>query len=81
MLWLQQGFEDLPGADQLLAVQDRIREHYRRTTGAYKGFGKILRYRWARTFDTSMVFDTDGNVVEANGGRMLLPEVWMALHG
>ena len=52
----------------------------KRTTGKYGGFGKILRYRYADTFDTSVVLDTDGNVIEQKGGQFLLPDVWMALH-
>jgi hypothetical protein len=48
--------------------------------GRYEGFGAILRYRYGDTFDHSIVLDSDGNLIEENGGRFLLPEVWLSLH-
>jgi hypothetical protein len=41
----------------------------------------ILRYRYAPDFDHSIVLDTDGSVIEQNGGRFLLGEVWMNKNG
>jgi hypothetical protein len=80
VLRLPEGFEDLSEPARLEAVQRRVREHYQQTTGKYIGFGEILRYRYAPDFDHSIVLDTDGNVIEEDGGRFLLPEVWMELH-
>jgi hypothetical protein len=31
-------------------------------------------------FETSIVLETNGNVVEEHGGGFLVPEVWLALH-
>jgi hypothetical protein len=51
----------------------RVREHYQTTGGEIPGFGDILRYRFADTFDPSIFLDIDGNVIEEDGGRFLLP--------
>ena len=80
VLEFQAGFERRSRSDQLEIVQRRVRKHYRKTGGRHDAFGAILRYRFADTFDTSIVLDIDGNVIEENGGRFLLPEVWLALH-
>jgi hypothetical protein len=80
VLWMPDGFEQLSKPEQLAAVQRRIRQHFRETGGKYQGFGAILRYQWAETFDTSLVLDTTGNVIDENGGRFLLPEAWLELH-
>jgi hypothetical protein len=80
-LWFQADFERLSKAEQLKAVQRRVRGHYQQTGGKYPGFGAILRYQWADSVDTSVVLDITGNVIEESGGRFLLPEVWMELHG
>jgi hypothetical protein len=74
-----EGFENLSEPAKLGAIQRRVREHYQKTGGKYIGFGEILRYRYASDFDHSIVLDIDGSVIE-NGGRSLLPEVWMELH-
>ena len=79
VLWMPEGFEHLSHVEQLRAVQRRVRDHYAEAGGKYVGFGAILRYRFAERFDTSTVLDTDGNVIEANGDRFLLPEVWLDL--
>jgi hypothetical protein len=78
VLWLPKGFEHLPGAERLSIVQSQIRSHYQQAGGRYKGFGDILSYQFATTFDSSIVLDTNGIVIEEDGGRFLLPEVWLA---
>ena len=80
VLRLPEAFKDLSEPARLEAVQHRVREHYQKTGGKYIGFGEILRYRYATDFDHSIVLDINGNVVEENGGRFLLQEVWMELH-
>jgi hypothetical protein len=79
-LWMADTFEQLSDSAKLKTVQDRIRHHYKTTGGKYAGFGAILRYQYSDTFDTSTIFDVEGNVIEKHGGRFLLPEVWMELH-
>jgi len=81
VLWFEDGFEELSEPEKLQAVQLRIRGHYQKTGGKYIGFGAILRYTYAPTFDRTVVFDTGGNVIEENSDRFLLPEVWLELHG
>lgn len=78
VLWVAEGFY-LSRSDKLAIVQTRIGAHYRQTGGKCAGFGKILRYQFADSFDTSMVLDIHGDVVEKEGGQFLLPEVWMEL--
>jgi hypothetical protein len=73
-------FEQVSESANLEKVQDRIQEHYKTTGGKYVGFGAILSYNYSDTFDTSIIFDVEGNVIEKCGGRFLLPEVWMELH-
>ncbi|MGA2150496.1 MAG: hypothetical protein ABSH49_36715 [Bryobacteraceae bacterium] len=80
VLWMTEHFEHLSKSAKLEKVQDMIRRHYKRTGGKYAGFGAILRYQYSDTFDTSSIFDVEGNVIEKCGGRFLLPEVWMQLH-
>jgi hypothetical protein len=80
VLWMKEGFELLSAPEQLRAVQQKIRSHFRVMGGRYPGFGKILQYRWAVTFDTSAVLDTNGTVIDDKGERFLLPEVWLELH-
>jgi hypothetical protein len=80
VLWFQDGFERMSETEKLAAVRERIREHYEKTGGKYIGFGAIQRYTYSETFDTSIVFDTAGNVIEEHGGRSLLPEVWLELY-
>jgi hypothetical protein len=80
VLWLADGFERLSGPEKLATVQRRIREHCRKTDGTLTGFGSILRYTYACTFDSSIVLDTNGKIIEPNGEWFLLPEVWMELH-
>jgi hypothetical protein len=80
VLWMVEDFDHLSESARLEKVQDRIREHFKTTGGKYIGFGLILRYNYSDTFDTSIIFDVDGNVVEKCGGRFLLPEVWIELH-
>jgi hypothetical protein len=80
VLRLPDGFEHLSEPAKLEAVQRRVRELYQKTGGKYIGFGEILRYRYASDFDHSIVLDIDGSVIEENGSRFLLPEVWMELH-
>lgn len=80
VLLLPEGFEHLPESAKLEAVQRRVREHYQEMGGKYIGFGEILRYRFANTSDASTVLDTQGDVIENQGGRFLLPEVWFELH-
>lgn len=79
VLWMGDGFESLSEPEQLSAVQERIRDHYAKVQ-RYPGFGAILRYQWARTFDASIVLDTKGTVIDGNGDQFLLPGVWLALH-
>lgn len=74
------GREDLPEPTRLEAVRRRVWEHYQETGGKYIGLGQILRCQFASHFDHSIVLDTDGSVIEKNGGRFLLGEVWMELH-
>jgi hypothetical protein len=38
-----------------------------------------VAYRFADTFDHSIVLDVVGNVIGEDGGRFLLPEVWPTL--
>ncbi len=78
VLWFSEGFECLPTEDQLAKVKGRVQEHYQSTGGKYVGFGVILRYQFADSFDTSMVLDTAGNIIEKTG-QFLLPEVYMEL--
>jgi hypothetical protein len=78
VLWLP-GLEHLPESKQLETVQRRIREHYQEMGGKYAGFGQILKYRFADSFDTSIVLDSKGEVIEAQGGRFLRPEAWFEL--
>jgi hypothetical protein len=80
VLRLPEAFKDLSERARLEAVQRRVREHYQKTGGKYIGFGEILRYRYASDFDHSIVLDIDGNVIEEDGGRFLLQEVWMEPH-
>lgn len=80
VLWMAEGFEHLSDSAKLETVEDRIREHYKTRGGKYIGFGAILNYNYSDTFDTSIGFDVDGNVIEEHDGRFLLPEVWMQLH-
>ena len=79
-MWLADGFERLSEPEKLATVQSRVREHCRETDGTLAGFGSILRYTYASTFDSSTILDVQGNVMEENGGRFLLPEVWMEIH-
>jgi hypothetical protein len=53
-----EGFEHLSESAKLEAVQRRVREHYKRTGGKYAWFGEILRSRFANSFDTRIVLDT-----------------------
>lgn len=80
VLWMPEAFVNLSDPEKLVAVRERILEHYKKTGGKYLGFGAILRYTYSDTFDTSMIFDIDGNVIEKDGGRSLLPEVWLSLY-
>jgi len=77
---LPEGSEHFSEPAKLGAVQHRVREHYQKTGGKYIGFREILRYRYARNFDHSIVLDTDGRVIEPDGGRFLLGKTWMELH-
>jgi len=79
VLWMRDGFEGLSESARLEAAKARVRKHHAATKG-YPGFGKILQYRYADTFDSSIVLNVEGDIIEATGGRFLLPEVWMALH-
>jgi hypothetical protein len=79
VLWMGEGFKALSNEEQLSTVQERIRQHYAGTL-RYIGFSAILGYTWARTFDSSVEFYTNGTVVNENGDQLLLPEVWLALH-
>jgi hypothetical protein len=80
VLWMPKGFENLDEDAKLNAVRQRVRAHYNATGGRYIDFGAILRYRYANTFDMSIVLDIHGHVIDERGGRSLLPEVWLALH-
>jgi hypothetical protein len=80
VLWFQESFESLSAPAKLEVVQRRVREHYQQTSGECIGFGAIRQYQYANTFDASIALDVDGNVIEENGGRFLLPEVWLELH-
>jgi hypothetical protein len=80
VLWFRDGFERLSKPEQLATVHRRVRKHYDKTGGRCGGFGQILEYRFADTFDTSIVLETNGNIFDEEGGRFLLPEVWLALH-
>jgi hypothetical protein len=75
VLWMAEGFGNLSQSAKLEKVRDRIRHHYKTTGGKYVGFGAILRYQYSDTLDTSIIFDTNGKVIEKHGGRFLLPEV------
>jgi hypothetical protein len=79
VLWLPSAFEDLPAPEQFAVVQRRVREHYQETGGEYVGFGRIQAYRFVNTFDTSILLDVGGNVVERSGGIFPLPQVWLEL--
>ena len=81
VLRLAEGFEHLSDPARLETVRRRVRERYQKTGGKYIGFRQILRYRYAPDFDHSIVLDTDGSVIEQNGGRFLLGEVWMNKNG
>ncbi len=78
-LWLADGFQDLSWSDKMAIVQRRVRDHHREMGGECRGFGQILQYRFADTFDTSIVLDTQGDVIETDSGRFLLPEVRLSL--
>ena len=80
VLWMTETFGHLSQSAKLEKVQDQIRHHYKATGGRYAGFGTILRYQYSDTFDTSIMFDVGGNVIEKSGGRFVLPEVWLELH-
>lgn len=80
VLWFSEGFDRLSKSEQLAVVQRRVREHCQRSDGGYPGFGQILQYRYADTFDTSIVLDTTGSIIDENGSQFLLPEVWLELH-
>jgi hypothetical protein len=79
VLWMDQAFELLSDPEKLAAVQIRVRAHYAGTK-SYPGFGKILTYTFVPTFDTSVVLDVDGEVIDSKGSQCLLPEVWLELH-
>jgi hypothetical protein len=79
VLRFQDRFENLPASEQLATVQRRVRAHYQETGGRYIGFGRIQAYRFAYAADASIVLDSEGKVIEENGGTFLLPEVWLEL--
>jgi hypothetical protein len=79
VLGFHEGFDRLSKSEQLATVQRRVRKHYEKTGGKCGGFGKILQYRFADTFDTSVVLETNGDIVEEHSERFLLPAVWLAL--
>lgn len=72
-------FKNLSHPQQLELVQRRIRKHCRKAGGQTGPFGAILRYRYLDTFDTSIMLDTAGNVVEEHGGQFLLPDAYFEL--
>ena len=76
-LRFHEGFDQLSSADQLTAVQQRAREHYQETGGRFAHFGAILGYRFCDSFDTSIILDLNGQMIETSG-RFLRPEVWLA---
>lgn len=82
ILWMPEGFQSLPEPERLTVVQAKVREHFAASEGKIAGFGEIQQYQFANTFDTSVILDVAGSVIEENGGRFLLPEillaVWMA---
>jgi hypothetical protein len=73
VLWFHEGFERLSKSEQLAMVQRRVRKHYDKTGGKCSRFGEILQYRFADTFDTSVVLETNGDVVEEHSERFVLP--------
>jgi hypothetical protein len=79
LLRFLEGFEQLSSVEQLAAAQLRVLSHYRETSGRLNYFGPILGYRFCDTFDTSIVLDPDGDVVQQNGGRFTKPEAWISL--
>jgi hypothetical protein len=79
VLWLDDGFELLSEPEKLAAAQTRIRQHYTETPD-YRGFGKVLGYTFAPSFDASVALDIKGDLTDPNGPQFLLPEVWLELH-
>jgi hypothetical protein len=80
VLWLPEGFEQLPRSERLAVVRRQIRDHYEKTGGSLHRVRRNPAVSVRRNFDTSVVLDTNGSVIEENGDRMLLPEVWLQLH-
>ena len=80
VLQFGEDFEGLSESERLAVVQKRVQEHYAETGGRLYQFGAILRYRYANTFDTTIVLTPQGDVIDYAGNQILLPEVWWALH-
>jgi hypothetical protein len=79
LLKFPEGFEQLSMTERLAVVQQRVRHLYRETGGRLADFGVILGYRYCDGFETSMLLDPDGQVVEQKGGRFAVPDTWLAL--
>jgi hypothetical protein len=79
LLRFHEEFKPLSSAEQLAAVQQRVLSHYRETAGRLNYFGAILGYRFCDSFDTSIVLDPDGNVIEQNSDQFTAPQAWISL--
>lgn len=54
----------LPDDAQMSAVSKKIQEHYEKSDGSCPEFGSIERYHFMKEFETSIIFDKDGEELE-----------------
>lgn len=60
MITLPDGIADYPEEEQLAIVRTAIQKHYKDQEGVVPSCGKITAYHYCKTYETSYLFNIDG---------------------
>jgi len=70
---------NIPEEEQLEIIREEIKDHFKRQEGVVPFFGKIIGYRYQKTYDTSYLFTTEGEKINGDQGGFIVPEVYVTL--
>ena len=77
---LPDGIEKMADDDQVNLIRAAGKRHFALREGSAGPFGKIVGYYYRQSFDKSWLLNTDGEILDRDGGRVRIGNYTLQLH-